>query len=100
MLLLSTARIAGSALCSWGTGGDWANGCENVALPGFDLCPGHERISQALERAAAAQLQPIAGRCKAHGLHGQYDPESGYFAHNDDTYCWNFEFVRTYGETR
>lgn len=47
------ARIAGSVLCSWGAGGDWANGCENVALPGKDLCPPHKKISDYLEAAAA-----------------------------------------------
>lgn len=55
----TSARIAGSALCSWGTGGDPANGCDNVALPGFDLCPPHERISQYLERVAAQQPMSV-----------------------------------------
>lgn len=51
-------RISGSHLCSWGTGGDWANGCENVALPGFDLCPTHEKISVYLENEANAWHHP------------------------------------------
>lgn len=54
MIPLSTARIAGSVLCSWGYSRDPGNpACENVALPGFDLCPAHEEISKYLESVAA-----------------------------------------------
>lgn len=54
MIALSKARIAGSHLCSWGFAFDPGNpGCENVALPGFDLCPAHEKISKHLEAVAA-----------------------------------------------
>lgn len=49
---MNPPRLAGSVWCSWGTGGDYANGCENVALPPLDLCPGHEKISQYLESIA------------------------------------------------
>ena len=46
----SPARIAGSHLCSWGYSRDPGNpGCENVALPGYDLCPAHESLSTYLE---------------------------------------------------
>lgn len=54
MIPMSTARIAGSYLCDWGYSRDPGNpGCENVALPGFTLCPAHERISNHLEAWAA-----------------------------------------------
>lgn len=52
--MVAAARIAGSDLCSQGIGGDYGNRfCEEVALPGFDLCPKHERLSLYLERLAA-----------------------------------------------
>lgn len=54
MIPLSKARIAGSYLCDWGYSRDPGNpGCENVALPGFTLCPAHERVSAHLEAWAA-----------------------------------------------
>lgn len=53
LMIKTSHRIAGSVWCSWGTGGDWANGCENIALPGKDLCPAHERLSEYLESVAA-----------------------------------------------
>jgi hypothetical protein len=49
-----TPRIAGSHWCAWGIGRDPGNRvCENVALPGHDLCPAHERLSDYLDRIAS-----------------------------------------------
>lgn len=48
-------RIAGSHWCSYGIGGDPGNRvCEQVALPGFDLCPDHERLANYLGQMMCA----------------------------------------------
>lgn len=73
MIPASTARIAGSVLCCWGWSRDPGNpACENVALPGFDLCPAHEKISKYLE-AVAAQSPDNFDEADDY-LHGQWEP--------------------------
>lgn len=74
MIPLSTARIAGSYLCDWGYSGDPGNpGCENVALPGYTLCPAHERISNYLE-SVAAQCPDDWDQYE----HGEWEPTPGW----------------------